>query len=408
MLALLEARRPGWGLPGPFYTDPELHRLDMQEIFGRSWVFVGLSCEVPEPGSWIRVDIGQDSLVLVRGRDRAIRALHNSCRHRGARVCPGDSGRSARLVCPYHQWSYDLEGRLLKARHMGEGFAVDGFRLKPVHLENVGGWLFVSLAEEPPSIEAFRQDVLPFLLPVEIDNCKIAFESSIVEDGNWKLVMENNRECYHCAAGHPELGRTLSEYDAVDDPRADPAYFALLEQKSRDWAALGLPYAPTPHDLRYRAVRMPFVEGALAMTMDGRPACRRLLGRLTDPDLGSVRMLSLPNSWNHLGADHVVAFRALPLGPERTLLTTKWLVHKEAVEGVDYDVGRLSEVWLKTNDQDRRLVELTQSGVRSSAYEPGPYSPVIEVGVRNFVDWYTGEMIAGLTRAAPSRMIAAE
>jgi Rieske 2Fe-2S family protein len=160
--------------------------------------------------------------------------------------------------------------------------------------------------------------------------------------------------------------------------------------------------------LRYRAVRMPFVEGAVAMTMDGKPGCRRLLGRLTDPDLGSVRMLSLPNSWNHLGADHVVAFRVLPLGPDRTLVTTKWLVHKEAVEGVDYDVGRLGEVWLKTNDQDRRFVELTQAGVASSAYEPGPYSPVIEVGVRNFIDWYTGEMKARLGPPAPSLMVAAE
>ncbi len=408
MLGLLAARRPGWGLPGAFYTDPDLHRLDMQEIFGRSWIFVGLSCEIPEPGSWTTVQIGDDALVLVRGRDGAIRALHNSCRHRGARVCLEGRGRSAQLVCPYHQWSYDLEGRLVKARYMGEGFEVDGFRLKEAHLENVGGWLFVSLADDPPSIEPFRQDVLPFLQPVEIDSCKVAFESNIVEEGNWKLVMENNRECYHCAGSHPELCRTLSEYDAVDDPRADAAYLDLLERQGRHWAELGLPYLPTPASLAYRAVRLPFVEGALAMTMDGGLACRRLLGRLTDPDLGSARMLSLPNTWNHLGADHVVAFRVLPLGPERTLVTTKWLVHKDAVEGVDYDVGRLTEVWLATNDQDRRLVEITQAGVRSSAYEPGPYSPVIEVGTRSFVDWYTCEMAACLSREEPASMVAAE
>ncbi len=225
---------------------------------------------------------------------------------------------------------------------MGEGFEVDGFRLKEAHLENVGGWLFVSLADEPPSIEPFRQDVLPFLQPVEIDSCKVAFESNIVEEGNWKLVMENNRECYHCAGSHPELCRTLSEYDAVDDPRADAAYLDLLERQGRTGRSSACPISDAleprlpgrAHALRRRCPR----------DDDGRrvrPAAGCSAGSPI-PTSAPSRMLSLPNTWNHLGADHVVAFRVLPLGPERTLVTTKWLVHKEAVEGVDYDVGRLT------------------------------------------------------------------
>jgi glycine betaine catabolism A len=409
MLDLLRRRRPHHSLERPFYTDPDFHALDLEHVWRREWVFAGLTCEIPEPGRWFRLDLAGESLVVLRDRSGAVRVLHNVCRHRGARVCLAERGRSSRLVCPYHQWSYDLDGRLVKARYMDEGFDPSAYRLKPAACEVVGGWIFVCLADEPPAIDDFRRDVEPFLLPVDVESCKIAHESSIVERGNWKLVMENNRECYHCAASHPELCATLAEYDAVDDPRADAGYGDLLERKYRDWEALGLPYRPTPRSLRHRAVRLPYVNGALAMTMDGGLASRRLLGRLTDPDLGSARMLSLPNTWNHLGSDHVVTFRVLPVSPTESLVTTKWLVHKDAVEGADYDVRRLTEVWLATNDQDRHLVEITQAGVASSAYEPGPYSGVIEVGVRDFVDWYCGVMLERLDPASsPPLRVAAE
>ena len=141
--------------------------------------------------------------------------------------------------------------------------------------------------------------------------------------------------------------------------------------------------------------------------MDGRPAVNGLLGKLRDTDLGSVRMLSLPNSWNHLQADHAMAFRVLPLGPQQTLVTTWWLVNKDAREGVDYDVGNLTRVWSATNDQDRILAENNQAGINNKAYEPGPYSPTIEFGVQNFIDWYTTEMQAGLDAVRPSIAIRA-
>ena len=395
-LELLNARRPHYSLQREFYSDPDFYALELEQIWRQSWVFVGHTCEVGEPGRWFRVDIGHDSLIILRDRQGQVRALHNVCRHRGARVCLEASGRSSRLVCPYHQWSYELDGRLVRARHMGDDFDAAGIGLKSAHVEVVAGWIFVSLAEQPTSLADYRRDVEPFLAPVDVDNCKVAHESTIIERGNWKLVMENNRECYHCAGSHPELCETLAEYDAVDDPRADPAFGDLLDRKYRDWDALGLPYRPTPHQLRYRAVRLPYINGAVSMTMDGKLASQRLLGGLTDPDLGSVRMLSLPNSWNHVGSDHIVSFRVLPVSPTETQVTTKWLVHKDAVAGVDYDVERLTEVWTATNDQDRRLVEITQLGVMSHAYQPGPYSAVIEAGVRDFVDWYCQELAGRL------------
>lgn len=132
------------------------------------------------------------------------------------------------------------------------------------------------------------------------------------------------------------------------------------------------------------------------MTLDGRPASSKLLGNLTDPYLGSIQFMSLPNSWNHILADYAVTFSVLPVGPEETLVTTKWLVNKDAREGVDYDIDRLTKVWAATNDQDKTLAENNHLGIRGSSYRPGPYSALIEEGTRLFIRWYVKEMLDAL------------
>ncbi len=407
MRQLLESRKPNYSLAQPFYNDPDFYQLDLQHIFGQSWLFAGLTCEIPSAGRYFTMSFGNESVIILRDQQGAVRAFYNTCRHRGSRLCLKEKGSGAKLVCPYHQWTYSLDGNLAYAGHMGPDFDKSGFSLKPVHVEVVAGYIFVSLADTPPAFDDFRRDVAPYLAPHDIDNCKVAFESTLIEKANWKLVIENNRECYHCKGSHPELLNTLSEYDNSDDPRLDPKYRELLVRKAAEWDAMGVANAPTPHNLRYRAVRLPFIRGAHSMTMDGTLASKKLLGQIADPDLGSCRMLSLPNSWNHLLSDHVIAFRVLPLGPQETAVTTKWLVHKDAVEGVDYDVERLTKVWAATNDQDRKLAEDNQLGINSKAYEPGPYSADIEFGVRNFIDWYCSEMQERLGRE-PGLAVAAE
>ena len=398
-LDFLRQRKEHFSLPQPFYVSDDYHRLDMQQIFGNSWIFAGLSCETPKVGDWMTVEVGTDNVILVRGHDNIIRAFHNSCRHRGSRICLESHGSSKRLVCPYHQWGYELTGELSRVRYMEGDFDKKDFGLKPVHLRNVAGYLFISFAAEPPEFDSFRRSWEPYVKAVDIENCKVAFTETIVEKANWKLVMENNRECYHCAGSHPELLKTLTEFDNVEDPRMDPGYRALLEKKAADWTALGIPYKNDHHSFRYRAVRLPFLEGALSMTMDGKPASRKLLGKFTDPDLGSARLLSLPNNWNHLLGDSVLAFRVLPRSAGETYLKSLWLVHKDAVEGVDYDVEHLTHVWRQTNAQDAKLASDNQLGIASRGYQPGPYSAMIEGGVRDFITWYTGEMQARQTPA---------
>jgi len=393
-IGMLNERDPSFSLPQPFYCDDQVFALDMQEIFGKEWLIAGMTCEIPAKGNFISVQIGKNPVIVVRGAEGKIHAFHNVCRHRGSRLCVTDKGKVAKLVCPYHQWTYELDGRLLFAgTEMGADFDMQEYGLKPVHVKTAGGYIFISLAEHPPEIDAFLQTLEHYMEPYDMDKTKVAVESRLMEQANWKLVIENNRECYHCNGSHPELLNTLLEWDDVTDPRASQAFKDQVAACTKRWDADKIPYAHASFGLRNRIVRMPLLEGTVSMTMDGKPGCNKLMGRIKDPDLGSMRILHLPHSWNHCMGDHMIVFTVWPISAQETLVITKWLVHQDAVEGVDYDPQRLREVWDATNAQDRRLAEENQRGINSSAYQPGPYSRTYEFGVINFLDWYSERML---------------
>jgi Rieske 2Fe-2S family protein len=409
MLRLIRSRRQGFSLEQPFYVDPDFHRLDMELIWYRDWLFVGHDCEIPAPGAFITVQVGDYPVVVVRGRDGGIRAFHNSCRHRGSRVCTAEKGQVRRLTCPYHQWTYELDGSLMVARQMGEAFDRAGYGLKPVACESVAGYIFICLADEPADFAPFRTLMEPYFAPHNLAEAKVAHETTIIEKGNWKLVWENNRECYHCAANHPELCRTYPEAPAVTGvggAETDPemlAHWTTCE-------ASGLPsrFRMDPGG-QYRATRAPLLRDAVSYTMDGRRAVsRNLSDDVSEERIGTLLLYHYPTTWNHVLGDSAVTFRVLPLGPGETMVTTRWLVHRDAVEGVDYDLQRLIHVWTETNDEDRRIVEENARGIRSPAYEPGPYSAIHEGGVIQFVDWYTAFMEPRLAEGAepPFRLAA--
>ncbi|WP_139976275.1 MULTISPECIES: aromatic ring-hydroxylating oxygenase subunit alpha [Brucella/Ochrobactrum group] len=391
MLGLLTGRDPNFSLEQKFYTDPEYHKLDLENIFYKDWLFVGHDCELPKTGSYITVQIGAYPVVIVRDAQGGIRAFHNSCRHRGSRICAAEKGTAAKLVCPYHQWTYELDGRLLFARQVGPDFKPAEYGLKPVHCETVAGYIYVCVAEEAPDFGAFRNLVEPYLAPHNIKDAKVAFESSIIEKGNWKLVWENNRECYHCAANHPELCRTYPEAPSatgVQGVMEDPE----INQLWKNCASVGLPAEfKMSEDGRYRITRIPLLRDAVSYTMSGKAAVKKPLSPQLagNTNIGAMLLFNYPSTWNHLMADHAISFRVLPISAEETLVTTKWLVHKDAVEGVDYDLDELTHVWIQTNDQDRQIVEENAVGIRSPAYQPGPYSVEHEGGVMQFLEWYT-------------------
>lgn len=391
MLGLLTGRDPNFSLEQKFYTDPEYHKLDLENIFYKDWLFVGHDCELPKTGSYMTVQIGAYPVVIVRDAQGGIRAFHNSCRHRGSRICAAEKGTAAKLVCPYHQWTYELDGRLLFARQVGPDFKPAEYGLKPVHCETVAGYIYVCVADEAPDFGAFRNLVEPFLAPHNIKDAKVAFESSIIEKGNWKLVWENNRECYHCAANHPELCRTYPEAPSatgVQGVMEDPE----INQLWKNCASVGLPAEfNMSEDGRYRITRIPLLRDAVSYTMSGKAAVKKPLSDQVagNTNIGAMLLFNYPSTWNHLMADHAISFRVLPISAEETLVTTKWLVHKDAVEGVDYDLDELTHVWIQTNDQDRQIVEENAVGIRSPAYQPGPYSVEHEGGVMQFLEWYT-------------------
>lgn len=399
---LLARRRPGHTLETDLYAREDVFQADLDIIFGKHWIFVAVGPQIPDEGDYITLDVGRHPIVVLRDDDRQVRAFHNVCRHRAARICAHASGSVGNLVCPYHQWTYNLEGRLIHCDHMGEGFDKSPHSLKPVHVRDIEGLIFICLADEAPEdIEDFAQAISPYIAPHRLNDCKVAAQIDIVENGNWKLTMENNRECYHCAANHPELTISLYEQGFGYQPGPQSAegvarFEAIIQENYARWEALGLPCAELEHlDDRitgFRTQRLPLDRSGQSQTMNTEVACKKLLGDFKDAALGGLSLWTQPNSWHHFMSDHIINFSVLPLGPQRTLLRTTWSVHKDAEEGRDYDVDRLTEVWRATNAQDSHLVEETQRGVNSGAYLQGPYSPYTEGLVEKFCSWYVQRM----------------
>jgi len=197
-------------------------------------------------------------------------------------------------------------------------------------------------------------------------------------------VWENNRECYHCQGAHPQLRRSFPSNSSGSLPTAAELEFAAKAE------SLGLPSQfARAEDYQYRATRLAFVNGARSMTMTGSPAVTgKRLGRMPEDNVGDVLFYHYPSTWNHWMADHIISFRTLPMSPTETELITTWLVPQDAVEGTDYNLSTLTEVWEATNEQDKKLVETVQQGVSSPAFVPGPYHPSHEAGVIDFVHWY--------------------
>lgn len=396
---LIASRRDGWSLPGAFYTDAEIYQAEMDVIWRRGWLFVGHACQVPGPGDYFAVTLDSDSILVIRGDDGELRAMHNVCRHRGTRICAEASGHAPRLVCPYHQWVYGKDGSLLSCRGMQEELDKGELGLRPVHLRTIEGMIYICLAEQPGDFDAARDAMSPVARPQGLSRAKIAKIVDYEVAANWKLVWENNRECYHCNANHPQYIRAnfdhYNEDDTSDAVRARMA--AAVAQAAEKWQAAGLAVThertgmacfPDPeNDIWYSANRTALSEGYLSETMDGQPVST-LMGDYTGADVGTLRMRTMPNLWIHCSCDHAVSTRLLPAGPGRTQVRVAWLVDADAVEGEDYQLEKVMPFWQLTSEQDWEICRAAQLGVGSSGYRPGPFSTFKEYNVDAFVRWY--------------------
>lgn len=404
--AILDSRAEGHSLPAGLYTREDVFEADIDVIFGKHWIYVGLECDVPEAGDATVIDIGSTSLILLRDDDEQIRVVHNVCRHRGSRLLNSGSTVISKLVCPYHQWTYELSGDLVHAPHMGKDFDKSCRNLKSVNFRSIGGLIYVCLSDNPPDdVDNLVQVMEERLAPYDIRNTRIAHQVDVIENGNWKLTMENNRECYHCAANHPELCVSFIDLDFGFDPEAlsdddreqAAEHQKLYAERTAAWEADGYPSAAVEqlsgNATNFRTQRLIISGAGESQTPDATAASAKLLGSMTRKDLGDTHLWG-HNSWNHFMGDHAVTAIVIPLSANRTLVRTKWLVHKDAVEGVDYDLSKLTDVWIATTDQDADLVARSQAGIEDPAYEPGPYSRFTEGQLDNFATWYVERMRA--------------
>jgi phenylpropionate dioxygenase-like ring-hydroxylating dioxygenase large terminal subunit len=390
ILQLVNRHESGCSLEQPFYTDQRIFDIEWEHIWKKYWLFAGTTADIPKPGDYFTYNLQNDSIIVIRGNRGEVHAHYNTCRHRGSLICIEDHGNAPKLICPYHQWVYDKDGSLLKARLMPDDFDKSSYGLHPVHVQVVSGFIFISLSDDPPSLSQLIEDYTPFLDPYKIDKAKVAARKKYVLRTNWKLIAENFRECYHCGPAHPEycnavIGANLRE--SVDE---------VLSERRIEWKNKGLAIDDVnfKDDSFHFAVRYPLRPGVMSYSLDGK-AVSVPMGDHKDFDAGVLGLVVYPNFWMDAVSDYMWTMRLTAISPSTTEIDLTWLVDNRAVEGVDYSVDRLVEFWKITGEQDWQLCENNFKGVESSHYQPGPYAP-IESEVSKFVDWCIERLKEGM------------
>jgi phenylpropionate dioxygenase-like ring-hydroxylating dioxygenase large terminal subunit len=394
LAARIRNHRPGHALARDFYTDPSIFEHDMERMLLRHWFCAGHVSSIARGGDYLVIDLGSESVIIVRTAAGDVRALLNVCRHRGSRLVSGRSGKakSARLTCPYHAWTYDLDGQLLSARQMPESFHRTDAALRTLPVRVMEGLIFTTFAKNPLGLDGAAEALSHSAGVHGWSASKVAHRELYSIRANWKLAVENYMECYHCTPAHPEFakrhvyarpeelnealeraGRTRAEALGIVVPDVD--HYGCAAQAGQESVAV---------------MRSALHDGLVSATDDGRSVAR-LMGAFSASDGNSTYFDIGPISDFLAYPDHGVIYRFIPRTVDHTEMEVLWLVHNEAVEGVDYDVERLTWLWKTTSAEDKKIVEMNQAGVNSRFFEPGPYS-LQETYAGRFVDWYLQEL----------------
>ena len=380
--ALIAAHRPGHALARDVYLDPAIHALDIDLLLDR-WVFVGHVSEVAAPGDFITTELGAESAIVARDEAGALHAMANVCRHRGSRVCTVDRGSASAFTCPYHAWTYRLDGSLRAAREMPPGFDLTSHGLKRLPLRVIGGLIFISFGPTPPDLGEVAAALETMTVRYGWADARIAARRRYAVAANWKLAMENYHECYHCQPAHPEF----SVLHALARPGA----------RSLDGATDFEAWDAEPDGREVgRVMASPLSRGHFSGTRDGRLAAPPMT---VDPAAVGVCVFAEVGFLSAFLAyqDHGVIYRFIPRGVLETEMEVLWLVRGDARESADYDVDELTWLWDVTSVADKRIIETNQAGVRSRHYEPGPFS-LMEPGTQAYVERYLGELTHRLER----------
>jgi Rieske 2Fe-2S family protein len=370
-MTTIERPRTFTCLPRERYTDDAWFEREFREVTARQWLYFGHVSQIPEPGDVSVRELGDESIVVTRDGDGVVHGHYNVCRHRGYRICDPGVGRAKQLVCPYHRWSFGLDGTLTGAPTMrdGDDFDFADYGLKRVAVEIWRGFIFVALGPQPPqrSLADALAGASAGFDPFEPERMKLAHEVEYEVACNWKVLLENFLECYHCPGSHPE-------FCAVSDV---PSLYQKVEDTAVDFMAD-----------EYNWGEFPLRQGVESFTIDGKRACRLPLGSADEstpsfsfsihPTLTAVACV----------VDYTIVHQFMPVGTHGARWTAQWLVNTDAVEGEDYEVEHLRAIWHATNLQDIELCERTQLGVNSRSFTPGPNSPSREPMIRSALAIY--------------------
>jgi Rieske 2Fe-2S family protein len=338
---------PQMTLPARYYTDPENFRREMESFFCRMWICAGRSEQVGKAGDYFLREVAGESIILTREPSSELRAFYNVCRHRGTRMCREAEGKFAgRIQCPYHGWTYGLDGHLLGAPHMEESFRHEAYPLHTVHAEEWGGNIFLNLEPNAAPLREQLGELPDKFAPWAMQDLQLYKRISYEVQANWKLIVTNYNECLHCPVLHPMLSR-ISDYlsGANDTPQAG-----------------------------YIGGSMEFRADAETMSVDGARR-RSCLPGLDDSQKERVLYYTVyPNLLLSLHPDYLMTHTLWPLAVDRTAVICEWHFHPDEMAKPGFSGDDAVEFWDVTNREDWGISELSQKGISSRAYTPGPYS----------------------------------
>jgi Rieske 2Fe-2S family protein len=335
-------------LPGAYFTSPEIFREEGERIFTRRWLCLDREERIGRPGDYFVTEVAGESIIILRDQQATPRAFFNLCRHRGARLCEEPCGRfSETLQCPYHAWTYSLDGRLIGAPNMNEveDFSKADWPLNPVGLAVWEGFLFLNLEPRPEPFERAFEPLIGRFSRFNLPRLRLGRTVSYEVKANWKLIVQNYSECYHCPLVHPALNKITPPALGENDLSEGPFIGGYM-----------------------------IMTGGESMTLTGR-SCGRPVGDLPPEDHQRVYYYSImPNMLLSLHPDYVMFHTLWPLAPDLTRIHCSWLFHPDTLGNPQYNINDGVEFWDMTNRQDWHVCELSQLGVSSRAYQPGPYS----------------------------------
>ena len=390
---LLNQHQEDWSLDQKFYKDKEIFGLEKRQIFFDSWIFIGHDSQIPNKGDYFVYKLLDEEIIVLRNKENQVKAFFNVCRHRGSRICLEERGNSTRFSCPYHSWTYNLDGKLLAAKNLREGIDKSTLGLHPCNIESVSGMLLLNLSDNPQSLENLKNDLSEPFEMFGFKDLKVAAHKNYPIASNWKLAVENYQECYHCAPAHPEY--SLSHSLKIED---EPGFDEAQEKMMKNLESCGLKDIEVNKDFsnkdanheQYAYSRYALFDGYMTGSKNGEPLAP-LLGNIKEFNQGCSDFNIGPVSYFLAYCDHVVGYVFTPTSLDQCQCDIYWLVNKNAEEGKDYDKEKLMWLWDVTTYADETIIVNNQKGVDSFKYEPGPYTDK-EKSARRFIKWYLDEL----------------